>query len=92
MHKTTNLTGALIAALIIAGCGEDPRMLANWEHSHTGLYNAAISEDGQFAVISSSSDGASFWNLSTNFTTGRTTTPRKGKFHKSRSRRTIHRS
>jgi WD40 repeat protein len=66
MHKTTNLTGALIAALIIAGCGEDPRMLANWEHSHTGLYNAAISEDGQFAVISSSSDGASFWNLSTN--------------------------
>ncbi|MFT4563325.1 MAG: WD40 repeat protein [Gammaproteobacteria bacterium] len=66
MDKTTSLAALIVLASFIAGCGEDPATLENWDHSHTGLYNAAISQDGRFAVISSSSDGASFWNLATN--------------------------
>ena len=40
--------------------------LKTWEHSHSGLFEAAVSHDGNFAVISSFSDGTSFWDLNAN--------------------------
>ncbi len=40
--------------------------MADWEHSYTGLFDAEISDDGRFAVVSTFNDGASFWDLVTN--------------------------
>jgi len=50
----------------LGGCTDDGEGTANWEHSLTGLYDAAISNDGRFAVVSSSSIGASYWDLQAN--------------------------
>ncbi len=51
---------------MLSGCGEDPDTTANWEHAYTGLFDAEISNDGRFAVVSSFSEGASFWDLVAN--------------------------
>ena len=48
---------------MLSGCGEDPDTTANWEHSYSGLFDAEISSDGRFAVVSSFNEGASFWDL-----------------------------
>jgi hypothetical protein len=61
------LTCLVLCALALLGaCTNDADVAENWEHSGTGLYAAAVSNDGRFAVVSSSSDGASFWNLERN--------------------------
>jgi len=52
--------------LLLAGCGPDPDTAADWEHSLGGLYAAAVSNDGRHVVVSSSNDGASYWNLEQN--------------------------
>ncbi len=61
------LTCIVLCALALLGaCTNDADVAENWEHSGSGLYAAAVSNDGRFAVVSSSSDGASFWNLERN--------------------------
>ncbi len=57
---------ALCALAVLGACTNDADVAANWEHSRTGLYAAAVSNDGRFAVVSSSSDGASYWDLERN--------------------------
>ena len=52
--------------LLIGGCSNEPTPEQTWEHSNTGLFEAAVSHDGNFAVVSSFSEGTSFWDLSTN--------------------------
>jgi WD40 repeat protein len=51
---------------VFIGCGDDPDATASWEHSVNGLYAAAVSHDGRFAVVSSATDGASYWDLRAN--------------------------
>lgn len=53
-------------SLLILGCSDDADTTASWEHSLTGLYAAAFSHDGHYAAVSSSADGASFWDLQRN--------------------------
>lgn len=56
----------LCTLALLGACADDPDTSGNWEHSRTGLYAAAVSNNGRFAVVSSSSDGASFWDLDRN--------------------------
>ena len=64
MHKILITIFCLCALLV--GCGEDPDTTASWEHSYTSLFDAKISNDGRFAVVSSFNDGASFWDFFAN--------------------------
>ncbi|MGR9092853.1 MAG: WD40 repeat domain-containing protein [Gammaproteobacteria bacterium] len=65
--KHASLPCLLLCTLCLLGaCADDSDTAGNWEHSRTGLYAAAVSNDGRFAVVSSSSDGASFWDLERN--------------------------
>ena len=65
--KHAPLTCIVLCALALLGaCTDDSDTAGNWEHSRSGLYAAAVSHDGRFAVVSSSSDGASFWDLERN--------------------------
>jgi WD40 repeat protein len=56
----------LFIATLISGCsGHDPA-LVTWEHAQSGLYDAAYSDDGRFAVVSTIAEGALFWDLAKN--------------------------
>lgn len=68
IYDKTRLKGfiSLIAALMVlfvAGCVTEQKPLKTWEHSNTGLFEAAVSHDGNFAVVSSFSEGTSYWDL-----------------------------
>ncbi len=41
-------------------------MLQSWEHAGSGIYGAALSDDGRFAAVSSVAEGAGLWDLSRN--------------------------
>lgn len=56
---------ATVCALMIA-CGGTSAPTPGREHSSSGLYAAAISDDGRFAVVSSFNDGTSYWDLTSN--------------------------
>lgn len=56
----------LALCVLLAGCSGDQETTADWEHSYTGLFDAEISQDGRFAVVSSFNDGASLWDLVAN--------------------------
>lgn len=56
----------LLACVVVAACSQAPESAPGWEHSRSGLYAAAISNDGRFAVVSSFSDGTSYWDLEAN--------------------------
>ncbi|MEM7466255.1 MAG: hypothetical protein AAF387_05160 [Pseudomonadota bacterium] len=56
----------ILTLSILAGCSSDPKPLKTWEYSSSGLFGAALSHDGNFAVVSSFSEGTSFWDLQKN--------------------------
>ena len=57
---------ALAFCAMCTGCTRPPAPAGEWEHSLSGLFAAAVSSNGGFAVVSSSTDGASFWDLREN--------------------------
>ena len=67
MRRTTDtLCGLLCLATLTYGChGHDPA-LVTWEHAKSGVYDATYSDDGRFAVVSTISEGALFWDLAKN--------------------------
>ena len=56
----------LLIACVVVGCASEPAPLKTWEHSTSGLFEAAVSNDGNFAVVSSFNEGTSFWDLEKN--------------------------
>jgi len=50
----------------VAGCSDGPDASARWEHSLIGLYEAALSNDGRFAVVSSIGGNTGYWDLRAN--------------------------
>ena len=58
----------VVIGIVIAlnACERETEVISDWDHSASSLSNAALSSDGQYAVVSSFTDGASFWNLETN--------------------------
>ena len=60
------LTSLGVILSMLVGCANDPSPLATWEHSSSGLFDAAVSNNGRFAVVSSFSDGTSLWDLHSN--------------------------
>lgn len=63
MKYTLLICVVTCASGLLGGCADDADVAADWEHSVTGLYAAALSHDGRSAVVSSSSAGASLWDL-----------------------------
>ena len=60
---------ALLLCVIVgflSACAGDSAPVKTWEHSNTGLFEAAVSHNGNFAVVSSFSEGTSFWDLNKN--------------------------
>ena len=53
---------ALVCAGIM-GCAEDAQILSDWEHATTGIIDAELSPNGQYAVVSSFDAGTGFWDL-----------------------------
>jgi tricorn protease-like protein len=66
ISRLTSVFLVVIITTVLSACQMETVVTSNWDHSHSGLFDAAISSDGQYAVVSSFSDGASFWNLDTN--------------------------
>jgi len=58
----------VVIGIVIAlnACERETKVISDWDHSASGLSDAALSSDGQYAVVSSFTDGASFWKLETN--------------------------
>ena len=52
----------LCLCLLLTACNEGEAPLNRWELSSGGLYDAALSHDGRHAVISSFTEGVSYWN------------------------------
>lgn len=50
--------------LCLNACNFDQGAVEDWEHSNTGLYAAAISQNGKYSVISSFKEGTSYWDIS----------------------------
>lgn len=67
MRRTIKTLGWLLCiATLTCGCrGHDPA-LVTWEHAKSGVYDAAYSDDGRFAVVSTISEGALLWDLAEN--------------------------
>lgn len=63
---TSSLVSFTLAAILVGGCANETPPLATWEHSSSGLFDASVSNDGRFAVVSSFSEGTSLWDLKTN--------------------------
>ncbi len=56
----------IILVASLSGCkGQDPALMT-WEHSQFALYNAAFSDDGRFAVVSTVGEDTLFWDLDKN--------------------------
>lgn len=56
----------LCLCAVLYGCNGGADGTTTWEHSYSGLYDAAISNDGRFAVVASFSAGTSYWDLQAN--------------------------
>jgi len=54
----------LLSLVLIAGCEKKRAVDASREVASRGIYSAAISDDGNSAVVGSINDGASYWRLS----------------------------
>ncbi len=65
-QKTRRRIAILWLCWLFGGCSEGPAPTVSWEHSTFGLYGAAISYDGHFAVVSSTGGNASYWDLKAN--------------------------
>lgn len=48
------------------GCEQQTPPVSSVRHAAVGLYDAAISRDGRFAVVASVNHGAGYWDLSNN--------------------------
>ena len=56
----------LAGLLFVSGCDNSPKAVETWPHAAAGLIDAAISDDGQLAVVSSVNFGAGLWDLPNN--------------------------
>ncbi len=67
MRRTIEtLCWLLLTTLVLSGChGHDPA-LETWEHAKSGLYDAAYSDDGRFALVSTIAEGALLWDIADN--------------------------
>jgi WD40 repeat protein len=60
---TKALCWLILLFILLSGChGHDPAIVT-WEHAQSGVYDAAYSDDGRFAVVSTIAEGALFWDL-----------------------------
>lgn len=57
---------AVLTLLAASGCGQQGRVLQSWEHARTGVYGAALSDDGRLAAVSTVADVTGLWDLSRN--------------------------
>lgn len=64
--KNIPLYGLIICVLALSGCEKTPPAIATWQHAAVGTYDASVSDDGRFAVISSVNHKAAFWDLERN--------------------------
>ncbi|MCF7981381.1 MAG: PQQ-binding-like beta-propeller repeat protein [Pseudomonadales bacterium] len=53
----------LVLCLLIIGCDEARPPKKSWENAVQGLYTAALSNEGDFAIIGSINHGASLWDM-----------------------------
>ncbi len=51
---------------LLGGCEPPKESVAEWQHTAIGMLDAAISQDGRFALVSSVNFGASYWDLESN--------------------------
>jgi WD40 repeat protein len=61
---TKGLLSAVLATLTACGNGVEPG--TRWQHATTGVYDAAISNDGRFAAVSTIVEGTFLWDLKAN--------------------------
>ncbi|MCW8879029.1 MAG: hypothetical protein OQJ89_03300 [Kangiellaceae bacterium] len=58
---------ALICTILsVTGCEQPSKAVAEWPHAAVGVLDAAISENGHFALVSSVNFGAAYWDLREN--------------------------
>ena len=56
----------IFLTILLSGChGHDPA-LVTWEHAGSGSYDAAYSDDGRFALVSTIAEGALLWDIAKN--------------------------
>ncbi len=68
-QKCTNrshLLGFLLITLTLLGCESPEAPIEKWQHSAVGSLDATLSDDGEYAVVSSVNHGVSYWKLATN--------------------------
>ncbi|NVJ59114.1 MAG: hypothetical protein HWE27_01925 [Gammaproteobacteria bacterium] len=56
----------LVALLLLTACENGPEPVETWQHATTGSYEASLSEDGNFAIVSTVNHQAGYWDLSSN--------------------------
>ena len=67
IHRSLLLTPVwLLMTMFVGGCASESPPLKTWEHSSGGLFDAAVSNNGHYAVVSSFNEGTSFWDLRIN--------------------------
>lgn len=60
---TSRLYLFLLIPLFLSGCSNGPDAEKTWDLAPEGLFSAAISEDGNFAILGSTSGKALIWDL-----------------------------
>ncbi len=56
----------LFFSLLLAGCELGEQAVATWEHAPEGVYSAALSHDGRYAIAASVDGYAKLWDVSKN--------------------------
>jgi len=70
MNKISHLPALFcrfaLLSLLLAACQVEKESVAEWPHAAVGMLDAAISQDGRFALVSSVNFGAAYWDLDKN--------------------------
>ncbi|WP_444996564.1 WD40 repeat domain-containing protein [Aliikangiella sp. IMCC44359] len=66
LQSLPRLLLVIVSIFIISSCQNEPKSVAEWQHTAIGALDATISRDGRFAMISSVNFGVGFWDLNKN--------------------------
>lgn len=67
MHTEIEKYLLIVLCLLLVGCGrDDPAVVSTVEHAKDGIFDAVISQDGHFAVVSAVTHGVGYWDLDKN--------------------------